>query len=88
MLKKAFISYSSRDQIEALAVRKILEDCGVQTWMDIFDTSPKEKLVRQLDRRVDSVDVLCLLLLPTAVASRWVRDEIAPACLWPEGIAK
>jgi hypothetical protein len=77
--KRVFISYSSRDRIEALALRKIVEESGGQTWMDIFDIAPAAPLERELGRGVTSVDVLCLLLSPTAVASRWVREEIARA---------
>jgi hypothetical protein len=74
---KVFISYSSADRAEALAVRRLLAARGCTVWLDVFDIRVAEDLKRELGEGVGNADVLCLLLSPTAVASPWVAEEIA-----------
>jgi hypothetical protein len=70
-----FVSYSSRDRLDALAVRESLEEHGCRVWLDVFDIVGGERLQPQLSEALRAADVLCLLLSPTAVASNWVREE-------------
>jgi hypothetical protein len=76
---KVFISYSSRDRVEAFALKALIERQGHDAWMDVFDIQPAAKLATELGSGVQSVDVLCILLSPTSVASRWVQQEIEHA---------
>lgn len=73
---KVFISYSSADRAEALAVRRILINRGCTVWLDVFDIRVAAELKRELGEGIGNADVLCLLLSPTAVASPWVAEEI------------
>jgi hypothetical protein len=72
-----FISYSSADRAEALAVRRMLTGRGCTVWLDVFDIRVAEDLKRELGEGIGNAAVLCLLLSPTAVASPWVAEEIA-----------
>ena len=76
---KVFISYSSADRAEALAVRRLLTRHGCTVWLDVFDIRVAEDLKRELGEGIGNADVLCLLLSPTAVASKWVAEEITRA---------
>lgn len=73
---KVFISYSSADRVEALAVRRLLTNRGCTVWLDVFDIRVAADLKRELGEGIGNADVLCLLLSPTAVASPWVAEEI------------
>ncbi len=72
-----FISYSSADRMEARAVRNILARSGCTVWLDVFDIRVSADLKRELGGGIAGADVLCLLLSPSSVASRWVAEEIA-----------
>lgn len=74
---KVFISYSSADRAEALAVRRLLTNRGCTVWLDVFDIRVAADLKCELGEGIGNADVLCLLLSPTAVASPWVAEEIA-----------
>lgn len=73
---KIFISYSSRDRGDALRLKEIAEADGHDTWMDLFDIHPSARLVNELEQGISSVNMLCLLLSPSAVASNWVHKEL------------
>jgi hypothetical protein len=73
---RIFISYSSRDRLDGLALKEVLESDGHEVWMDQFDISPGAGLTEELRKNVSAADVLCLLLSPAAVASPWVREEV------------
>ena len=72
---KVFISYSSLDRSSAFAIRDLLEQHGCDVWLDFFDITPGNILDRELITNVEKADVLCLLLSPTSVASKWVQRE-------------
>ncbi len=75
---KVFISYSSADRAEALAVRRLLADRGCAGLVGRFrHPGVAADLKRELGEGIGNADVLCLLLSPTAVASPWVAKEIA-----------
>jgi TIR domain len=71
-----FVSYSSKDRLDALMVREILEERGCQVWLDVFDIVGTKALRPQLAEALRGAGVLCLLLSPTAVQSAWVREEL------------
>jgi hypothetical protein len=76
---RVFVSYSSRDRLDALRLKEIVESGGHDVWMDLFDIRPAARLAAELEQGVVTADVLCLLLSPTAVASPWVREELRHA---------
>ena len=76
---KVFISYSSADRQDAFRLLKIVEAAGADAWMDFFDIKPANLLDQQLTSNLDAADVACILLTPSAVASKWVAYEIQHA---------
>jgi hypothetical protein len=74
-----FVSYSSADRADAFELRALLKSHGCEVWLDFFDIRPTARLDTELSGGVASADVMCLLLSPTAVASRWVGVEIEHA---------
>jgi len=76
---RVFISYSSADRAEAFALLKILKESGADAWMDYFDIKPASVLEGELTANLDSASVVCILLSPTSVASRWVSFEVEHA---------
>ena len=71
-----FVSYSSKDRLDALTIREILEERGCRVWLDVFDIVGTKALRPQLAEALRDAGVLCLLLSPTAVQSAWVREEL------------
>lgn len=78
-MASVFISYSSRDRREALAIKQLLESHRIEVWLDFFDIQTAADLREQLESRVRQAGIFCLLLSPSAVESRWVGEEIATA---------
>jgi TIR domain-containing protein len=78
-MKKVFVSYSSRDRADAFKIKSLLESHGCEVWLDFFDIQPTAQLREQHSGNIKQADVVCLLLSPTAVASKWVADEIENA---------
>jgi hypothetical protein len=66
---KVFISYSSVDRADALAVRRELAGRGCAVWMDVFDIRVSSDLKHELGAGIAGADILCLLLSPASVAS-------------------
>lgn len=79
MSLRVFVSYSSLDRAEALAVRRILEGAGCEVWLDVFDIRPAGRLESELTEALERADLVCVLLSPTSVVSPWVREELAAA---------
>jgi hypothetical protein len=57
---RVFISYSSADRAEALAVRRLLTSRGCTVWLDVFDIRVAADLKRELGEGIGSADVLSL----------------------------
>src|SRR6266702_3619811 len=74
-----FISYSSTDRYDALAVRDVLQRSGCTVWLDVFDIRVSADLKRELGEGIGGASVMCVLLSPTAVLSPWVGEEITRA---------
>jgi hypothetical protein len=78
-MSSVFISYSSYDRPDALEIRRILESNGCKVWLDAFDLNPSENLKDGLVNNIKMANVFCILLSPTASASKWVNREIKAA---------
>ena len=76
---KVFISYSSVDRDAAFDLMRLLESDGCDVWLDFFDIKPAEVLEGELVGNLERADLVCILLSPTSVASRWVDYEIEHA---------
>jgi hypothetical protein len=80
-MKNIFISYSSLDRPDALELWHILKNEALNVWLDAFDINPSENLEEELFKNIKKADVLCLLLSPSSVTSKWVRKEIEQALI-------
>ncbi|KAK4540791.1 hypothetical protein LTR36_008868 [Oleoguttula mirabilis] len=76
MQTSAFISYSTRDQEDAFDLQKILQEDGVNVWLDVINIRVTNQLTDELKRNIATHDVFCLLLSPSSVSSDWVLEEI------------
>ncbi len=76
MAKRVFISYSSVDRQEAFAVFRLLQAHECDVWLDFFDITPTAVLSQELARNIEGADVVCILLSPTSIGSKWVQAEV------------
>jgi hypothetical protein len=72
---RVFISYSSRDRSSAFEIIRLLEQHDCDVWLDYFDIKPTEILNEELSDNLEQAEVVCILLSPTSVDSRWVIIE-------------
>lgn len=72
---KIFISYSSVDRHHAFELTRLLEQQDCDVWLDFMDIKPSEVLERELSGNLENADLVCLLLSPYSVASKWVQYE-------------
>ncbi|MGW5648179.1 TIR domain-containing protein [Saccharopolyspora sp. NPDC003752] len=74
-----FVSYASHDRADALALRSLLAGRGCEVWLDVFDINPAGRLHAELVDALHRADLICVLLSPSSVASKWVRLELDEA---------
>lgn len=75
----AFISYSSKKEIDALAMRSLLENRGIRTWMAPRDIPAGIKYAGVITRAIKGSECLILLLTDEAQNSTWVDKEVEMA---------
>ncbi len=75
----AFISYSSRNQAVADAVRNLLNRHGVETWMAPGDIPVGSEYAGVINRAVRESDCFILLLSNDSQNSKWVAKEVERA---------
>ncbi len=71
----AFISYSTKNQIAADSVNKILKDNGIETWMAPADIPPGEKYAGVISQAIRGCSCFVLLLSNDSQSSVWVAKE-------------
>lgn len=75
----AFISYSTRNQSLADAMRDLLKDCGIETWMAPGDIPAGSKYAQVISRAVKNCACFILMLSEDAQNSVWVAKEVERA---------
>ena len=75
----AFISYSSKNQSSADAMRKLLNDEGIETWMAPGDIPVGSSYLKEINRALKNCSCLVLLLSNAAQVSQWVIKEVEKA---------
>ncbi|SDZ56883.1 TIR domain-containing protein [Saccharopolyspora shandongensis] len=76
---RVFVSYASHDRADALVLRNLLAGHGCEVWLDVFDINPAGRLHTELVDALHRSDLICVLLSPSSVASKWVRFELDEA---------
>lgn len=75
----AFISYSSRNLDDALAMRSVLMNRGIKTWMAPGDIPAGSTYAGVITRAIKSAECLVLLLTDDSQNSKWVDKEVERA---------
>lgn len=70
-----FISYSTKNQLEADALRQLLIDNGISTWMAPGDIPAGSKYAQVISKAVKNCACFILLLSENAQNSVWVAKE-------------
>lgn len=74
-----FISYSTKNQPEADAMRKLLNDAGIRTWMAPSDIPVGKKYAQVITQAIRRCTCCLLILSDDAQNSVWVPKEIERA---------
>ena len=74
-----FISYSTKNQASADAMRELLKCKGIETWMAPGDIPPGSKYAQVINRAVKECACLLLMLSQDAQNSVWVAKEVERA---------
>jgi hypothetical protein len=75
----AFISYSRADSEFALKLAQDLKAAGIEVWLDQLDIRPGHEWDDAIEGALTRANRVIMVLSPTSVASRNVRNEIAVA---------
>ena len=73
----AFMSYASKDDHFADLATRILEDAGIQVWIDDGALRAGEEWRNAIDQGISSADVVLVLLTPQSCESPYVTYEWA-----------
>lgn len=76
---KVFISHSFTDREWVSRFAKLLEDRGIDTWLDIWSLSPGEPFIKQLEAALRGSDVIVAILAP--------GESVNPNILFEMGVA-
>ena len=74
--KYIFISYSSKDQDNALALRSFINRQGINTWMAPFDIPPGSKYAEIINKAIKDCSCCVMILSENAQQSVWVAKEV------------
>lgn len=72
----AFISYSSKNQSSADALRDLLNSNGVETWMAPGDIPAGSSYMKEINQALKNCSCLVLLLSNASQGSQWVIREV------------
>jgi len=75
----AFISYSSKNQVSADAMRTLLKKHNIDTWMAPYDIPAGSSYMGEINRAVAGCACLVLMLSEAAQNSQWVMKEVERA---------
>lgn len=71
---KVFISYSRRDALIAQSIADVLKAHGYSPWLDTY-IGVGQDWASEIDRGLNSSDIMILLLSPDSLRSPWIRRE-------------
>ncbi len=74
-----FISYSTKNQVEADTILKILKDSGFETWMAPWNIPVGEKYASVINQAIRNCTCFLLLLSDASQNSTWVAKEVERA---------
>ncbi len=74
-----FISYSSKNQNFANAIKNLLSNEGIRTWMAPGDIPTGSSYLREINQAVKNCSCFLLLLSEASQGSQWVTKELERA---------
>ena len=84
--KYVFISYSSKNQQSADAVRMLLTDNAISSWMAPYDIPAGSKYAYEINDAIEGCACLVLLLTEESQASEFVEKEVERAITYKKTI--
>ena len=74
-----FISYSRKDRIFARQLASDLEKRDIKVWIDEGEILVGDSLLTKIQKAIDEMDYLGVILTPNSVNSKWVIVEVETA---------
>lgn len=78
-MRQVFISYSTKDQVQAEAVRNIIEQNGISCWMAPRDIPGGSNYTKEIPIAIRGCQAFVLMLSENAQNSHWVLKELDSA---------
>lgn len=75
----AFISYSSKNKSSAIAIKQLLEQHHVKTWIDFADIPPGANYAEVIINSIENCSCFVLLLTASAQESTHIGTELERA---------
>lgn len=77
MNPRVFVSYARRDEMHAIAVTRLLQNHGVDAWLDLDRVSPGPDLTNQLSTAISTSTAVVWVSRRDTPLSRWVGLELS-----------
>lgn len=74
-----FISHNHSDKPFARRLTVDLAALGAKVWLDEAEMNIGDSLIDKIEKAIDEVEFLAVVLSPASVASAWVREELKQA---------
>lgn len=78
-MAKVFISHSSKDREFVVRLVNDLKKNGVAVWYDKHEIRIGDDIVDKIEEGLQGVDYFCIVLSPSSIESRWVKEELNSA---------
>lgn len=78
-MRQVFISYSTKDQLQAEAVRNVIEQNGITCWMAPRDIPGGSNYTKEIPIAIRGCQAFVLMLSQNAQDSHWVLKELDSA---------
>ena len=75
-MRQVFISYSTKDQLQAEAVRNVIEQNGITCWMAPRDIPGGSNYTKEIPHAIRDCQAFVLMLSQNAQSSPWVLKEL------------
>ena len=72
----AFISYSTKNQTSADAIRELFNRNGIETWMAPYDIPAGSEYAEVIHDAIIKSSCLVLMLTDMSQNSKWVKKEV------------
>lgn len=81
-----FISYSSKDEVQANSVRSILEENGIDCWMSSKSIIVGMDYCYEIPNALEKCDAILVLVSSNSMNSEWVNKEVGIATSYSKSV--